>query len=67
MSGEPIFQARFQVSVPRTCSMEDLRRRIEQVAEDLIVEVRFREEHTGTSMNPGDLPRAHPHEETGSD
>ncbi|MGA4644986.1 glycine cleavage system protein R [Limisphaera sp. 4302-co] len=67
MSGEPIFQARFQVSVPRACGMEDLRRRIEQLAEDLIVEVRFREEPAGTSVSPDDVPRAHPHEETGSD
>lgn len=67
MSGEAIFEARFQVSVPLSCSMAELRRRIEQVAEDLIVEAEFREEPAGglgvhRSSAQAELP-----EETGSD
>lgn len=41
MSGEAIFKARFQVSIPASCQLEELRRRIEQIGADLIVDVTF--------------------------
>jgi glycine cleavage system regulatory protein len=43
MSGEAIFQASFLVALPPDCPLEPLRQRIEQIAEDLIVDIRFRE------------------------
>lgn len=51
MSGESIFQATFLVALPPDCPVEALRQRIEQIAEDLIVDIQFREDepegHTG--------------------
>ncbi len=43
MSGEPIFKAQMRVSIPPTCQLDDLRQRIECIAADLIVDVRFGE------------------------
>jgi glycine cleavage system regulatory protein len=43
MSGEAIFKARFRVSIPATCKLDELRRRIERIAADLIVDVNFGE------------------------
>lgn len=41
MSGEAIFKARFHVSIPASCQLEELRRHIEQIGADLIVDVTF--------------------------
>lgn len=43
MSGEAIFKANFQVSVPASCPLDELRRRIERIAGDLIVDATFGE------------------------
>lgn len=43
MSGEAIFKASFQVSVPASCPLDELRRRIERIAGDLIVDATFGE------------------------
>lgn len=41
MSGEAIFKARFRVSIPGHCKLDELRQRIERIAADLIVDVDF--------------------------
>jgi glycine cleavage system regulatory protein len=41
MSGEAIFKARFRVSIPASCRVDELRRHIEKIAADLIVDVSF--------------------------
>jgi glycine cleavage system regulatory protein len=43
MSGEAIFKARFRISLPPTCKLDELRQRIERIAADLIVDVNFGE------------------------
>jgi|DewCreStandDraft_4_1066084.scaffolds.fasta_scaffold00007_422 glycine cleavage system regulatory protein len=62
MSGEPIFQATFLVALPPRCPLDALRQSIEQIAEDLIVDIQFREEppagHPDASAGPWrDSPR----------
>lgn len=39
MSGETLFKARAKVQVPAECDLEDLRRELEKVASDLIVDL----------------------------
>src|SRR5215469_4828496 len=39
MSGETLFKARAKLSIPAACNIEDLRRELEKIAEDLIVEI----------------------------
>ncbi len=41
MSGETLFKARARVSIPESCSLPALRRELEQIAADLIVEISF--------------------------
>jgi len=43
MSGETLFKARARLSVPETCNMDELRRRLERIAEDLIFDITFEE------------------------
>ncbi|HSU54663.1 MAG TPA: ACT domain-containing protein [Candidatus Dormibacteraeota bacterium] len=41
MSGETLFKATAKVSIPDSCNAAEMRRRLERIAEDLIVEVRL--------------------------
>jgi glycine cleavage system regulatory protein len=43
MSGESLFKARARLSIPESCNTAELRRRLEQIAEDLIVDLTFEE------------------------
>ena len=43
MSGESIFKARAKLSIPDSCNVAEVRRRLERVAEDLIVDINFAE------------------------
>ncbi len=39
MSGETLFKARARLSIPETCNTSELRRELEKIAADLIVEI----------------------------
>src|SRR5437016_387941 len=41
MSGETLFKARARLSIPESCSVEEIRRKLEKIAEDLIVDISF--------------------------
>ncbi|MDQ8202667.1 ACT domain-containing protein [Pelagicoccus sp. SDUM812003] len=41
MSGEPLFEARARVCIPADCDSDDLRRDLELIAADLMVDVSF--------------------------
>jgi glycine cleavage system regulatory protein len=43
MSGETLFRARAKLSLPAQCDVAELRRRLEKIAEDLIVDITFEE------------------------
>jgi glycine cleavage system regulatory protein len=43
MSGETLFKARARVSIPESCEVAEVRRRLEKIAEDLIVEISLAE------------------------
>ena len=43
MSGETLFKARAQVSVPGSCNTHELKRELEKIAADLIAEITFEE------------------------
>ena len=43
MSGETLFKAAAKLSLPAHCDVVELRRRLEKIAEDLIVDVSFEE------------------------
>lgn len=43
MSGEPLFKARALVHVPPACDLADLRRELEKIASDLIVDLALQE------------------------
>ena len=43
MSGETLFKARATVNIPPACNLVELRSKLEQIAEDLIVDVSFGE------------------------
>jgi len=43
MSGESLFKAHAKLSVPESCNTTELRRRLERIAEDLIVDINFEE------------------------
>jgi glycine cleavage system regulatory protein len=43
MSGETLFRARARLSIPESCNTAELRRRLERIAEDLIVDISFEE------------------------
>ena len=43
MSGETLFKARARLSIPASCDSEKIRRRLEEIAEDLIVEIALAE------------------------
>jgi glycine cleavage system regulatory protein len=43
MSGETLFRARAKLSIPRSCSVDEIRQQLERIAEDLIVEISFAE------------------------
>jgi glycine cleavage system regulatory protein len=49
MSGETLFKAHARLSIPKSCNITELRRRLEQIAEDLIVDLTF-EEVTATEL-----------------
>ena len=39
MSGESLFKARARLSIPDSCNSSEMRRRLEKIAEDLIVDI----------------------------
>jgi glycine cleavage system regulatory protein len=39
MSGEPLFKARAKLSIPESCNVPELRRALEKIAADLIVDI----------------------------
>jgi len=41
MSGETLFKARARLSIPESCGVEEIRRKLEKIAEDLIVDISF--------------------------
>jgi glycine cleavage system regulatory protein len=41
MTGETLFKARAKLSIPGSCKVEELRRELEKIAADLIVEISF--------------------------
>jgi len=43
MTGETLFKARARVSLPEACDAAEVRRKLERIAEDLIVDVSFAE------------------------
>ena len=43
MSGETLFKARAKLSIPDTCDAGEIRRKLEKIAEDLIVEISLAE------------------------
>jgi glycine cleavage system regulatory protein len=43
MSGETLFKARARLSLPETCNAAEVRRKLEKIAEDLIVDISFAE------------------------
>jgi glycine cleavage system regulatory protein len=43
MSGETLFKARAKLSIPESASPSDIRKRLEKIAEDLIVEISLEE------------------------
>ena len=43
MSGEMLFRAKAHLSIPENCSLVEVRRKLERIAEDLIVEVSLEE------------------------
>jgi glycine cleavage system regulatory protein len=43
MSGETLFRARAKLSLPAQCNTAELRRRLEKIAGDLIVDITFQE------------------------
>ena len=43
MSGETLFTARAKLSLPAQCNAAELRRRLEEIAGDLIVDITFEE------------------------
>ena len=43
MSGETLFRARAKLSLPARCNVPELRRRLEKIAGDLIVDITFEE------------------------
>lgn len=43
MSGETLFKARARISIPDSCEVAEVRRRLEKIAEDLIVEISLAE------------------------
>src|SRR6266550_2239935 len=42
MSGEPLFKAQAKLKIPSSCKLGVLKRELEQVAEDLIVDITFK-------------------------
>lgn len=41
MSGETLFKARARLQIPSNCDVDGLRRKLEKIAEDLIVDISF--------------------------
>jgi glycine cleavage system regulatory protein len=41
MSGESLFKARARLHIPDSCNVEEIRRKLEKIAEDLIVDISF--------------------------
>jgi glycine cleavage system regulatory protein len=52
MSGETLFKASARLSIPPSCNTADLRRELEKIAADLIVEISFAE-LSGKEVAPG--------------
>jgi len=43
MSGESIFKARAKLGIPPSCNVDAIRKQLEKIAEDLIVEISLSE------------------------
>jgi len=43
MSGESLFKARARLHIPDSCNVDEIRRKLEKIAEDLIVDISFAE------------------------
>ena len=41
MSGETLFKARARLNIPESCNVGEIRRKLEKIAEDLIVDISF--------------------------
>jgi glycine cleavage system regulatory protein len=52
MTGETLFKASAKLSIPNSCNTEELRRELEKIAADLIVEISFVNLHEGQEI-PG--------------
>jgi glycine cleavage system regulatory protein len=50
MSGESMFKAKARLSVPDSCNTTELRRRLERIAEDLIVDINLEERNESGSL-----------------
>jgi len=46
MSGEMLFKARATLHLPASCNLAELRKQLEKIADDLIVDISFREQLT---------------------
>ena len=49
MSGETLFKARATLSIPDSCDASQIRRQLEKIAEDLIIEISLAELRTATA------------------
>ncbi len=49
MSGETLFRAHAKLSIPASCDTEKIRKKLEQIAEDLIVEISLEEIKEGST------------------
>jgi glycine cleavage system regulatory protein len=49
MSGEALFEARVRLQLPAGCDVEALRRELEKIASDLMVDVSFADLEGGTA------------------
>lgn len=47
MSGETLFRARAKLSIPESCDAGEIRRKLEKIEEDLIVEIKLAEIEAG--------------------
>jgi glycine cleavage system regulatory protein len=51
MSGESLFKARARLHIPDSCNAEEIRQKLEKIAEDLIVDISFAEVTAAPSEN----------------
>jgi len=56
MSGETLFTARARLSLPETCAVSELRKELEKIAADLIVEISLADVASPPPGNPAETP-----------